>query len=139
MRLAVIALALVLVCLVGSGSGSKRKYAPSYCLRLKFNCASAQKKKHVCCLYPLPIQGNGLITESPESLGSDAAGVQRIRPLRLPSRSKPASDDPSNSDSSGSVNHERYDVFNQKKKKPILKKVLLPFAGQAIMHFNNQP
>jgi hypothetical protein len=32
----------------------EKKFAPSYCLRFKLNCQSEQKKKHVCCLYPLP-------------------------------------------------------------------------------------
>ena len=36
------------------------KYAPKYCLRFKFDCTSEEKKGHVCCLFPLPIDGNGL-------------------------------------------------------------------------------
>ena len=40
--------------------GAKPKYAPKYCLRFKFDCTSAEKKGHVCCLFPLPIDGNGV-------------------------------------------------------------------------------
>ena len=40
--------------------GAKPKYAPKYCLRFKFDCTSPEKKGHVCCLFPLPIDGNGV-------------------------------------------------------------------------------
>ena len=104
--------------------GAKRKYAPSYCLRLKFNCASAAKKKHVCCLYPLPIESKGLLATSPNVSPDVAEGVKKIRPLRLPSRATQSVDDGSIDTSNG----ERYDVFNQKKKsnKPEKKKAFSP-------------
>ena len=40
--------------------GVKPRFAPKYCLRFKFDCTSPEKKGHVCCLFPLPIEGNDL-------------------------------------------------------------------------------
>jgi hypothetical protein len=48
-----LAVAIFGVC-KGATEKEETKYAPSYCLRFKLNCSSEQKKKHVCCLYPLP-------------------------------------------------------------------------------------
>ena len=39
---------------------AKRQFAPAYCVRFKFDCSSPEKKGHVCCLYPLPVDGNGI-------------------------------------------------------------------------------
>ena len=89
---------LLLVCIIGHGveGGSKRKYAPTYCLRLKFNCASKDKKKHVCCMFPLPVTDTGAgsvsVADTLESSAAAAVGVKRIRPLRLPSRDETSSD-----------------------------------------------
>ena len=40
--------------------GARPKFAPKYCLRFKFDCKSPEKKGHVCCLFPLPVEGNGV-------------------------------------------------------------------------------
>lgn len=47
-----------------SAIGAKPRFAPKYCLRFKFDCTSPQKKGHVCCLFPLPIEGNSLGDQS---------------------------------------------------------------------------
>ena len=39
-----------------------KKFAPAYCLRFKFNCNNEAKKGHVCCIYPLP--ENGQVTDN---------------------------------------------------------------------------
>ena len=44
--------------------GAKPRFAPKYCLRFKFDCTSPEKKNHVCCLFPLPIEGNELEAKS---------------------------------------------------------------------------
>ena len=38
--------------------GAKPRFAPKYCLRFRFDCSSPEKKGHVCCLFPLPLDGN---------------------------------------------------------------------------------
>ena len=48
--------------------GTKPRYAPKYCLRMKFDCKSSEKKGHVRCLFPLPIEGNGLTISEPGML-----------------------------------------------------------------------
>ena len=45
-------------------NGAKPRFAPKYCLRFKFDCTSPEKKGHVCCLFPLPIEGNDLGEQS---------------------------------------------------------------------------
>ena len=47
-----------------SAIGAKPRFAPKYCLRFKFDCTSPEKKGHVCCLFPLPIEGNSLGDQS---------------------------------------------------------------------------
>ena len=43
-------------------AGTAKKFAPAYCLRFKFNCNNEAKKGHVCCIYPLP--ENGQVTDN---------------------------------------------------------------------------
>jgi len=94
--------------------GAKPRFAPKYCLRFKFDCSSPQKKGHVCCLFPLPLDGNkvGEETAIPDTVPSVKVGVQKIRPLRLPSRRK--GDENNAGQEQSSNGNERYDVFNQK-------------------------
>jgi hypothetical protein len=96
-------------------NGAKPRFAPKYCLRFKFDCTSPEKKGHVCCLFPLPIEGNDLGEQSSvrESAPSVSVGVRKIRPLRLPSR---RNGDESNVGQEHSSGNNRYDVFNQQKK-----------------------
>jgi len=80
-------------------ANAKRKYAPAYCLKFRLNCASQQKKKHVCCMYPLPNTKGGstpsqLDTEGVASTGVSASvsGVSvrpSFRPLRLAAKTAP--------------------------------------------------
>jgi len=114
MKLSQLLLLLVTAGLISLACGAKRKYAPSYCLRLKFNCANAEKRRHVCCMFPLPV------SQSPpeaELNADDGVGVKRIRPLRLPSRTSSSGDGDANGSESNSKDGQRYDVFNQKKRK----------------------
>ncbi|XP_040563642.1 uncharacterized protein [Lepeophtheirus salmonis] len=37
-----------------SVQGTKRKFAPSYCRTLKFNCQRESHSDHICCKFPLP-------------------------------------------------------------------------------------
>eukprot|EP00096_Caligus_rogercresseyi_P004317 TRINITY_DN1853_c0_g1_i1.p1 TRINITY_DN1853_c0_g1~~TRINITY_DN1853_c0_g1_i1.p1 ORF type:complete len:215 (-),score=41.42 TRINITY_DN1853_c0_g1_i1:91-735(-) len=43
---------LMMTCL--SVSGTKRKFAPAYCIRLRFNCQRDSHAGHICCKFPLP-------------------------------------------------------------------------------------
>lgn len=85
---ACVVVVLLPIALVNS---EEKKFAPSYCLRFKLNCQSEQKKKHVCCLHPLPegadAEEAGSQLESDDG-GSPGAGGVKIRPIRLPQREK---------------------------------------------------
>jgi len=98
-----------------SAIGAKPRFAPKYCLRFKFDCTSPQKKGHVCCLFPLPIEGNSLGDQSsiPDTVPSVKVGVQKIRPLRIPSRRN--GDDSNVDEHSSKHGTKRYDVFAQSK------------------------
>lgn len=79
---------LVLIILVGGGQliyqsagQPQRKFAPAYCLRFKFNCNNAEKKGHVCCLYPLPENAQ---QANNQQLASSSGSGLNIRPIRLP-------------------------------------------------------
>jgi len=98
--------------------GVKPRFAPKYCLRFKFDCTSPEKKGHVCCLFPLPIEGNDLgeKSSSPYKVPSVKVGVQKIRPLRIPSRRN--GDDSVKSIESASSTHAK----NQQKRKEASKK-----------------
>jgi len=97
--------------------GVKPRFAPKYCLRFKFDCTSPEKKGHVCCLFPLPIEGNDLGEKSstPYKVPSVKVGVQKIRPLRIPSR---RNGDDSSIDSAPSTHAKN----NQKRKEASKKK-----------------
>ena len=89
-------------------AGNKRKYAPAYCARFKLNCASEEKKKHVCCMFPPRPSEEGaeeglLAVERPA-----AQGVRPFRPIRLPARTTerntPGSSDEEQQDKSSTNN-----------------------------------
>merc|ERR1711936_444194 len=63
---------------------SKKKLAPAYCLRFKFNCNNEAKKGHVCCIYPLP--ENGQVTDNGHK--SPLGPKLHIRPIKLPARTR---------------------------------------------------
>lgn len=83
-------------------SGNKRKYAPAYCARFKLNCASEEKKKHVCCMFPPRPTGaeeggpeEGSAADRPAAA---AQGVRPFRPIRLPARTTAATNGGSSDD-----------------------------------------
>ena len=66
---------------LGSGQPPPKKFAPSYCLRFKFNCQNEEKKGHVCCLFPLP--ENGQVDNQPAIGGKDTL-QENPRIVRIP-------------------------------------------------------
>jgi len=113
-KLILIVFALLVFIQLKSAIGAKPRFAPKYCLRFKFDCSSPEKKGHVCCLFPLPIEGNDLgeNSSSQYKVPSVKVGVQKIRPLRIPSR---RNGDDSNIDEHSSYGNNRYNVFAQNK------------------------
>jgi len=79
------------------------KYAPNYCLRFRFNCNRPEKKSHVCCLYPLPENGNENQEEKRPTPNYGTA--VKFRPVKLP-KSNPKKGD---NDNSGNGNDQRAD------------------------------
>ena len=61
------------------------KYAPSYCLRFRLNCNRPEKKKHVCCLYPLPDGGSNT---DQRKTGPNYGTAVKFRPAKLPCTKK---------------------------------------------------
>jgi len=59
------------------------KFAPAYCARMRFNCQ--RQAGHVCCRFPLPPE-DGDEAGLARTKHASAAGVVRIRPIRLPAR-----------------------------------------------------
>lgn len=74
----IVATVLLQYCIVISWA-AEVKYAPSYCLRFRFNCERPEKKGHVCCIYPLPDAGGA----AQEQASPPATNI-RFRPLKLP-------------------------------------------------------
>merc|ERR1719510_1424851 len=70
----------------------QKKFAPAYCLRFKFNCNNEAKKGHVCCIYPLPENGQATDNNHKSPLGPKL----HIRPIKLPAKTRQPSIDGSN-------------------------------------------
>ena len=88
---------LVLVSLFGFVWSQQQpaKYAPTYCLRFRFNCQSPEKKGHVCCLYPLPESADSGALVKPATTGGNVGNIV-IRPIKLPISMRPSSNDDNN-------------------------------------------
>ena len=80
------------------------KYAPNYCLRFRFNCNRPEKKSHVCCLYPLPENGNE--NEEEKRPTPNYGTAVKFRPVKLPKTNPKKGDN----DNSGSGNDQRGDT-----------------------------
>ena len=80
------------------------KYAPNYCLRFRFNCNRPEKKSHVCCLYPLPENGNE--NEEEKRPTPNYGTAVKFRPVKLPKTNPKKGDN----DNSGSGNDQRGDA-----------------------------
>lgn len=77
------------------------KYAPNYCLRFRFNCNRPEKKSHVCCLYPLPENGNE--NEEEKRPTPNYGTAVKFRPVKLP-KTETKKDD---NDNTGNGNDQR--------------------------------
>lgn len=126
-KLILLVFALLVFIQLKSAIGAKPRFAPKYCLRFKFDCSSPEKKGHVCCLFPLPIEGNDLgeNSSSQYKVPSVKVGVQKIRPLRIPSR-RNGDDSSKDSSSTHAKNNQKRKEASKKKTEEKKRKTTTP-------------
>eukprot|EP00090_Calanus_glacialis_P006250 TRINITY_DN14889_c0_g1_i4.p1 TRINITY_DN14889_c0_g1~~TRINITY_DN14889_c0_g1_i4.p1 ORF type:complete len:733 (-),score=185.40 TRINITY_DN14889_c0_g1_i4:130-2328(-) len=65
--------------LITTSTGKPEKYAPRFCLKLKFNCKL--RKSHACCKYPLPPRDENPALPSPTAFPKPVK--LQVRPTRI--------------------------------------------------------
>ncbi len=110
------------------------RYAPRYCLRMRFNCEA--QAGHVCCKFPLPPAGADPAAAAQERHQSGPA--VRIRPIRLPV-TKTAAEINEDSNGDGSKSSSKKSNFVERKRPPAASQRKPAVAASAAVTLKKKP